>query len=231
MQDFLIPRGVTAIIGGGGKTSLQNLLAARLCACGSVIITTSTHIWPPECPILYEPSSDEIRAALKRQSLIAVGRACEDGKLGGIDALWDELPRLADYVLVEADGSKGRPLKAPAAHEPVLPAAQLVIAVAGMDGIGQPIATAAHRPELYAALVGKSTDSPVTPEDAARVLESQSGQRKDVSCRYAVVLNKADTQERLRYAQEIAALLPYETYITALTNTDDPIIEHREARL
>lgn len=37
--------GITAIIGGGGKTSLMNRLAAELSAAGSrVIICTSTHI-------------------------------------------------------------------------------------------------------------------------------------------------------------------------------------------
>lgn len=39
--------GITALIGSGGKTSLQNRLAAELRARGWVILCTTTHIMPP----------------------------------------------------------------------------------------------------------------------------------------------------------------------------------------
>ena len=69
---------------------------------------------------------------------------------------------MADYVLVEADGSHGLPLKAPNEKEPYLLGGEsLVIAMAGMSGLQRPIAEAAHRAERYAALVHK------TPLDTA----------------------------------------------------------------
>ena len=43
-----VGRGVTAIIGGGGKTTLMETLAGELSKKGRVIITTSTHIRRPE---------------------------------------------------------------------------------------------------------------------------------------------------------------------------------------
>ena len=39
--------GVTALIGGGGKTTLMDTLAAELRRRGTVIVTTSTHIRRP----------------------------------------------------------------------------------------------------------------------------------------------------------------------------------------
>lgn len=88
---------------------------------------------------------------------------------------WAELCALADYVLVEADGSRGLPLKAHLSHEPVLPQeAGQVIAVLGLTGLGRPIAEAAHRPERYAGLAGCAPEDIATPERAARVLEAEA---------------------------------------------------------
>ena len=43
-----VGRGVTAIIGGGGKTTLMETLAGELSKKGKVIITTTTHICRPK---------------------------------------------------------------------------------------------------------------------------------------------------------------------------------------
>ena len=60
---------------------------------------------------------------------------------------------MADYIFAEADGSKHLPLKAHAAHEPVIPPeANQTILVLGASGFGKPIAAAAHRPALYCLL-------------------------------------------------------------------------------
>ena len=39
--------GVTALIGGGGKTTLMYHLARELRERGTVAVTTTTKIWPP----------------------------------------------------------------------------------------------------------------------------------------------------------------------------------------
>ena len=39
--------GITALIGGGGKTTLMYHLARELRARGTVAVTTTTKIWPP----------------------------------------------------------------------------------------------------------------------------------------------------------------------------------------
>lgn len=60
------------------------------------------------------------------------------------------LLRRFPYILAEADGSRRLPLKAHAAHEPVIPAgSQKSILVVGASGIGQPLDTVCHRPACY----------------------------------------------------------------------------------
>ena len=81
-----------------------------------------------------------------------------------------ELAVLADYVIVEADGSKRLPLKAHAAHEPVIPPeTSRTVCVVGLSGLGRRVAEVVHRPELFAP-----PESVVTPELLAEVLNREA---------------------------------------------------------
>lgn len=186
-----IPRGVTAIIGSGGKTTLLYLLARELSHTSRVIVTTSTHIQRPE-----ELPYCEAVAAVS--GLTVVGTPCENGKLAAPRQSFAALAALADYVLVEADGSRRLPLKAHAPHEPVIPAnAQRVVLVVGADGFGKPIRDVCHRSERYAALCGVSENALVTPElEAALILAEGLGDR--------VYINKVETAEDYDRAAALA---------------------------
>ena len=198
-----IRKGVTAIIGSGGKTSLM----LRLCRDlpGTVIVCTSTHIFPPEGLPLYT----EALAAMPVPKL-CVGTPAENGKLTAPVQSFEELAELADYVLVEADGSKHLPLKAHLDHEPVIPAcANQVVQVLGISGIGRPICEAAHRPERYAELCGAAVTDIATLERAARVMNAEA-----LADRF--VLNQADDLEERKWAMSLAALLERPSVITSL---------------
>ena len=207
-----VPRGITALVGGGGKTTLMLRLARELVEGGArVIVTTTTHIFPPEgIPTGNPANAQEVSRALLLEPLLCLGKPAEGGKLTAPDLSMAMLSQLADYVLVEADGAKRLPLKAPDAHEPVIPReTRLVVAVAGLDGAGKPIREAAFRPALYAALCEKSEQDAATPRDIARVLAHPNGQRKSIpkGARFAVLLNKADDEPLQATAREIAAEL------------------------
>lgn len=142
--------GVTALIGGGGKTTLMYHLARELRERGTVAVTTTTKIWPPT-GITVARDPDTAREILAREGLVCLGVPSAQGKLvsPGFEG-WDAL---ADYTLVEADGSAGKPFKGHEKHEPVLPPRRnTTILVLGADGFGRPISVAAHRPALYARL-------------------------------------------------------------------------------
>lgn len=163
--------GLTAVIGGGGKTSLLYHLAGELKKQGSVILTTTTHICRPE-HLPFADTEEALRALQKTYPVICIGTEGEDGKLTAPSfAGWEQM---ADYVLVEADGAKMHPLKAHAPHEPVLPACRNnTICVVGASGFGQPIIAAAHRAEVYARLTGRGETTVVTPEMAAQAVRAE----------------------------------------------------------
>lgn len=166
-----VTRGVTAVIGSGGKTSLLYRLAEELRTCGTVLLATTTHIMrPPQYP--FAETATQLRAALAAEGAACAGSYTPEGKLTA--PAFDGWEQAADFVLVEADGSKRLPAKAHEAWEPVLPPQRRrTICVLGASAFGQPIRQAAHRPALFAQLAGVPWSAAITPEMAARVIRRE----------------------------------------------------------
>ncbi len=227
------PKPIIALTGAGGKSTLLFRLGAELAAAGQqVLLTATTKLWSqqvdraPFALIAADPQvlAGELPTSLRgyRQVLAAAGPAAEPGKVRGLAP--EVVCRLAalpdvDAVVVEADGSRERPLKAPASHEPVVPAcATQVIVVAGMAAVGQPLdERAVHRPELAAALSGLSPGDPLTEPAIARLLAHPQGGLKGVpdGAQVALFLNlaadeaqlPAEADARLAAARQIARLV------------------------
>ena len=147
-------KGVTAVIGSGGKTTLLRILAEEL--SGTVILTTSTHILPfAGIPMLVTDDIEQVRRALALHRVICMGTPAAEGKLTAPALPFSVLADAADYVIVEADGSKRLPLKAHALHEPVIPEnTRKTVCVVGASGFGKPVEQTVHRPELFCARTG-----------------------------------------------------------------------------
>lgn len=184
------------LVGSGGKTTVMYELAAAWAACGRrVLVLTSTHIL---CPADGSFAAD-VPAV---QNLWQQGRYAVIGTLelstGKLTVppqdLYEALKLQADVILCEADGSKHHPCKAPAAHEPVLlPDSDIVLAVVGMDALGNSLQQACQRPQPAAAFLGCSLDSVIDEQMLAALLLSEQGSRKNVGTRtYYIVLNKCD---------------------------------------
>lgn len=188
--------GVTAVIGGGGKTSLLRVLGEELSECASVLLCTTTKIRLfPGIPTLH--TKEDLEQA--EGKLLCMGTPLENGKLTAPILSMAELAKRFDYVLVEADGSAGRPLKAHAPHEPVIPPESgEVILVVGASGFGKRIADAAHRPERYAPLADVGEGDIITPVVAARVIEREALHQK-------IFVNQAEMA--LSQARAFAALM------------------------
>lgn len=209
---------VVALVGGGGKTHALYLLGRELAAQGRpVVLSGTTRFTPPEwraAPNLLFVSESDPPDALKLPGAWPVTVATGWGRkqrlmpvspewVCGIHRLYPEL-----LIVLEADGSGMRPLKAPAAHEPVIPAcASLVVSLAGLDVVGAPLNDGrVHRHEHVARLLGRPAGSPIRPEDVSRLLVHPEGGRKGVppAARWIPLLNKADTPERSEAALQIA---------------------------
>jgi probable selenium-dependent hydroxylase accessory protein YqeC len=184
--------GVISIVGAGGKTSLMFRLAAELAeANATVMTTTTTKIFTPgpeQSPLTLVSKSVQTILRQSAELLDAyphltagAGRlAAQPEKLAGFPPHdIDRLRRagLFRWILVEADGAAHRPLKAPEAHEPVVPeSSQWVIAVVGLNALGQPLNPQwVFRHERYAALTGLVPGQSVTTASVVTAAEHPAG--------------------------------------------------------
>jgi molybdenum cofactor cytidylyltransferase len=218
------PKDVIALVGGGGKTSLMFRLANELTGQGRRVITTmTTRIFASQMAlapawVMYQDEDEllgQLLPALAEHDHVLVmgGMAVEADKVAGVPPeLAGRLIKLpmVDAVIIEADGSRRLPFKAPAEHEPVIPAeTTLVLPMIGLDVIGQPLAPdAVHRPERVAALTGAALGDLVTPAMVAAVLAHPEGGARQAppNARLVPFLNKAETPSALAAAREVARL-------------------------
>jgi probable selenium-dependent hydroxylase accessory protein YqeC len=220
-----------SLVGSGGKTTLLFELAHEFCRKGQAcVVMTSTHMdYPsddlavtitgksPDCQesMHFQEGQDSgvaLVAALKSGFPVAIGTVeAETGKICmPPDTLLQMARKEADWILVEADGSKRLPIKAPASHEPViLEPSQKIIAVAGLSALGKPLSQVCHRYVLASEILGISSDALVTPEMMARLITSEKGQYKNVldPYRFTVFLNQADDEALMASAREISILI------------------------
>jgi len=222
VERILPGRGRIALAGAGGKTTAGYDLARQLAGRGEpVIFTTTTHIWYPDGPDLVvgvgAPDSIALGTAVRagtRRVIPVLGRKLGNGKLSGFSPV--ELLHIADlwpnhWLVVEADGSRGRPLKAPGDHEPAIPPlADAVLYVSGLAGIGRPLGPeAVHRPERFGSLAGLGAGETIGARHVARVLLHPAGGRKNIppAAAYAVLLAGADGPEDFLSGVALARLL------------------------
>ena len=205
----LPPHPCIAFVGAGGKTTAMFEMAR---AMAPAIVTTTTHLGESQsaladCHIVWTAGTPCASLGLLEcagVTLLTGGLDVHAGRLTGLSApQWPALRRWCTLheraLLVEADGSRQRPLKAPAAHEPAIPdPVDAVVVVAGLLGCGLPLDDDhAHRPALFSAISGCPLGEPVSPEALAAALTHPSGGLKHIpaGARRAVLLNQADTPE------------------------------------
>lgn len=213
---------IISLVGAGGKTTAMYRLASELASRDwRVITTTTTCIFPPhpgQSPQLLSITHHEAPLSWVQQSLdryrhiTLVADHLPNSKLRGLDPpMVAAFAELADVTIVEADGAKGRPFKAPADHEPVVPeCTSIVVPVAGIDVIGHPLTEAhVHRPAVAAQLASVPVTTTVTPDIIARVLGHPNGGLKGAPCDavVCVLLNKVETERQNEQAEVVARRL------------------------
>lgn len=201
---------VVAVIGSGGKSTLLRTLGDAVVARGGrAVLATTTHFLPFEgMPLVTSDSMDDVRLALEGAGIVCAGQPTGDGsgKLAAPAMGLEKLADLADVLLVEADGSRHLPLKAHAAHEPVIPTrADVTACVVGASGFGGRLGAVMHRCELACERVGYSPDDAATPELVARMVADELA--RGLIAPDAIIVNQAETDERRHAAREFAAAL------------------------
>ncbi len=189
-----------ALVGSGGKTTLMFQLAKDYQT--RVILTTSTHMAQDQLKgadhhievhdggDIPDPSEN-----LQGDVLLFTGPPVETNRVGGLDPeLLENLLKLADSwncpLIIEADGARKLPLKAPADHEPPIPHfVDTVITVIGLSGLGKPLNEKwVHRPEYFSRLVDLPLESVINSHHLVHALTSERGGLKNIPSRAHKIL-------------------------------------------
>ena len=217
-----------SLCGAGGKTSLMFALAREFVSAGErLLVTTTPKIATEEAegpwPSFEADSAQQLleqarrllpEGARGRAGAVIAFFARGDTRLTGfapelVDGV--SAARHFDRILVEADGSARKPLKAPAAHEPVIPSAtDALVIVAGSNGLGLPLDEEhVFRAKIWAQLSGIEVGSAVTPESLARVVAHPEGLARGCPehARRVLFFNRADTPQRRAAAKQAAEFL------------------------
>lgn len=174
---------VVAFAGAGGKSSAILALVRELGQDGlTTLVVPTTKMSLKEAeevgPLATSEDVEElaglVRKAFPDTDAVVAGKGLLPKKrVEGVEPnAVARLALLADVTLVEADGSRRRPLKGTAQHEPALPGSStLVVGVGNVGAFGKPLNEEyVHRPEVLERLTGLGAGHNITARIFARAL-------------------------------------------------------------
>jgi len=224
-------RAFISLVGAGGKSTLFKRLAEELALKNkrTILITTTTKMFAWQlAPFikkgkLVEGRDEEtIRKYIEKYfsveskagRLAVIGEKIEDNgeeKVSGpspdwLDKWWKD--RIADYFLVEADGAMGRPVKAPASHEPVIPLSTTdLVGMIGIDALGLSLQEEnVFRSEIFSQLTGIKLGEKIGIEALTLLICHPEGLFKEAppGCRRHLFINKVEDSNSIKMAEELA---------------------------
>jgi molybdenum cofactor cytidylyltransferase len=221
-----IAAGTTiAFTGAGGKSGALRRLAGEASPDIPVLLTTTTHLGLEQADLAVshivlteQPDMGRVREELGRTgSLLVTGRHMEDESRwtspgeANLTLLHDLAQQAGAVLVIEADGARGKGLKAPADHEPLVPNfTNTLVPVVGASVFGSPLtADWVHRPEVVARVLGEPQEVDLTPERVARLIGSSDGGLKGrpAGAEVRVLINQVDDSARRESALDCARRL------------------------
>jgi len=208
---------VVSFCGAGGKSALIFALAEELVKVGErVLVSTTTRMSREQVDRWCSVRGADLQAIAAMADdpgppVIAYRDIDETrGKAVGYSA--QEIDLLAQTscftrILVEADGSARRPLKAPGDHEPVFPAAtEVVVMVAGASGLNLRLDEATvFRAEFWSRRTGIPIGGTITPDSLAEMVVHRDGLARKAPDHASRILfiNQCDDADRLAAAMSV----------------------------
>ena len=233
-------QGIVSCVGAGGKKSTMFRLAEA--HPGRVGITATAHIefFPSNLEATsYIGDENALLQAIESDNesrKIAFAKpSSRFGRRAGINP--ENVNQFMqagqfDLMVIKADGARGRFIKAPSAHEPVLSRySNTVIPVLSVKVIGEPVHDGiVHRVDAFTRVTGLKEGEEIKPEHVARLLSSEQGCLKDVGQANVVpLINMVDDIEleqiaRLVAAQALQMTDRFDRVVLAAMKKADPIV-------
>jgi len=191
-----------SLVGSGGKTSALIRLGQEW--PDFAIVAATAHLGKDQIGSFNKHVAwdiDRDNDQTLSETTLITGPSGEGNMLRGVDpTLWGNLDAMATDnkvpIFIESDGSKTRPLKAPADHEPAIPAwVNHVVVSVGLSVVGKPLSELyVHRPAVFSTLSGLDIGRHVTLHSIVKMLCNPQGGLKNIPrhARKTVLLNQMD---------------------------------------
>ncbi|MFQ5707277.1 MAG: selenium cofactor biosynthesis protein YqeC [bacterium] len=225
---------VVSVIGGGGKSSFLNQVACELRGqdVKLLISTTTKFQYIPEIALVMQNENpdylQQIEKILREKQEVQLAKDyyksdSKAGKLSGVDSNeFAALRKLADLILLEADGCRQRAIKTHKAFEPVIPESTTsVVIICGVNVVGKPLhEDHVHRAELFSRKWNLPLGTTLTPTIIANELLSPESYLRFVprAASVAILLNKADLDQKggRQLAAELKRRCQYPIYLGSI---------------
>jgi molybdenum cofactor cytidylyltransferase len=240
------PGDALAFVGAGGKSSAIARLVGELQAATPVLVSTTTRLARAQSSLAsahlttLEPSwGVDLKARLESgESVLLTAGLNQDEKWTSpagddLQRAFETVREASGVMLVEADGARGRSLKAPAAHEPAMPSfAKQVVLLCALDAVGASLSEGSvHRPELAGPILGLEPGQEITVGAIIRLLGDARAGLKSIEAGVTLrcLANKVSTPSDLAHGRELAAGLllgaEFQSVLLAELQAPDPVKE------
>jgi len=190
---------IVSIIGSGGKTTLLRSLTKRMSERLKVAALTTTKIFYPR-PEDYTKvfiGTYKLPIRIKRPGVYYFASEYTNGKLSGLSGdIFLSVKRIADIMIIEADGSAGKLLKGWAGHEPVIVRETTVtIGIIPITAIGQRINDETiHRLPLFLKLTDGKKGDVINRQHLIDIINHRDGLFRNAKGRLVLYISQADRE-------------------------------------
>lgn len=205
---------VMSITGAGGKTTLMFTLAEELKYYYKVLVTTTTKIYVPQKGYNYiSKSEDEFQYYNKfnNNGIYVYGSGVNsENKLIGLslERLKEQIPYF-HITLIEADGSKKKPIKGWRDNEPVIISdttkniGVISIEVIGKEANEQNV----HRLEQFLHITGADKGDKINLNHILKLIFHPNGLFKNAKGSRILFINKVESNENTALAKELINII------------------------
>ena len=193
---------VVSIVGAGGKTTFMYSLAEELRNESKVLVTTTTKIYMPkkkyyDFAVMGEESFDKFNDS---NGIYLCGKCINDeNKVIGLNekTIVNKLSYF-DYILIEADGSKRKPIKGWNDNEPVvINSTKKTVGVMDIEVIGKEINNNnIHRLEKFINITKTKDNELINIENLISLIYHKKGLFKDSKGQRILFINKVEGLEK-----------------------------------
>lgn len=200
---------ITSIVGAGGKTTLMFSLAEELKAENKVLVTTTTKIYVPESSQFdfFHIGNEFNKHSNNGNGIYVYGSAVnEEGKIAGLNCeAIEKLQPYFDFILVEADGAKRKPIKGWNSNEPVIcEKTDNTIGVLSVEVIGKEICEEnVHRVEEFVKITNSKCGELINIKHLMYLIFNKKGLFKNSKGYKILFINKVGNHKEVLLARKL----------------------------